>query len=227
MTRHIFSRPIKLIKRKIFLDFDGTLVDSRLRLYQLFQDLMPSSPLTFEQYWEIKRRNVNQRDLLKCIFRLDDYDVSLFQMEWLNQVERPERLRLDQPLPGVTSFLRRMSCSCALFLVSGRQDIDRTRQQIDALGWSKYFVDIMVTRQRQGKAALVSNQVPVSRSDLMVGDTGEDIQAGKELGVKTAAVLTGVATREMLEAYGPDNIFDSVVEIDETSGIADAMCSAV
>jgi NagD protein len=52
---------------------------------------------------------------------------------------------------------------------------------------------------------------------VMIGDRMDtDIVGGIEAGMSTALVLSGVTTREHVEAfpYRPDNIFDSVAEID-------------
>ena len=45
---------------KIFFDLDGTLIDSKLRMYNLFQELVPQSNLTFVEYWEYKKNKFSQ-----------------------------------------------------------------------------------------------------------------------------------------------------------------------
>jgi phosphoglycolate phosphatase-like HAD superfamily hydrolase len=47
----------------------------------------------------------------------------------------------------------------------------------------------------------------------MVGDGPIDITAGKALGLKTVAVLTGGDRRESLLASEPDMILDSVADL--------------
>jgi phosphoglycolate phosphatase len=60
--------------------------------------------------------------------------------------------------------------------------------------------------------ALECLQVP-GREAVMVGDGPIDIAAGKALGLKTVAVLTGGARRESLLASQPDLILDSVADL--------------
>jgi phosphoglycolate phosphatase-like HAD superfamily hydrolase len=48
---------------------------------------------------------------------------------------------------------------------------------------------------------------------VMVGDGPIDITAGKALGLKTVAVLTGGDRRESLLASQPDLILDSVADL--------------
>jgi phosphoglycolate phosphatase len=53
----------------------------------------------------------------------------------------------------------------------------------------------------------------LARHAVMVGDGPIDITAGKALGLKTVAVLTGGARRESLLASQPDLILDSVADL--------------
>ncbi len=48
---------------------------------------------------------------------------------------------------------------------------------------------------------------------LYVGDLPSDIIAGKRAGVKTAAVLTGLSSRERLEKENPDFVFKNLEEL--------------
>ena len=49
--------------RNIFFDLDGTLIDCKKRLYNLFTDLAPSHGLTFEDYASLKSKQVNKREI--------------------------------------------------------------------------------------------------------------------------------------------------------------------
>jgi phosphoglycolate phosphatase len=60
--------------------------------------------------------------------------------------------------------------------------------------------------------ALEQLQVPAQHA-VMVGDGPIDITAGKALGLKTVAVLTGGGTREGLLASHPDLVLDSVADL--------------
>jgi phosphoglycolate phosphatase len=60
--------------------------------------------------------------------------------------------------------------------------------------------------------ALERLQVPAQQA-VMVGDGPIDITAGKALGLKTIAVLTGGGRREALLASEPDLILDSVADL--------------
>ncbi len=53
----------------------------------------------------------------------------------------------------------------------------------------------------------------LAEKSLYVGDTRSDIRAGKAAGMKTAAVLTGFDSQEMLKREAPDLLLPSVVDL--------------
>lgn len=200
------------MRSKLLLDLDGTLIDCKQRLHRLFTTLAGSA-ITFDEYWEIKRQRITQADMLSRMFGMNPVEIDHFKKEWLRRVEEPALLAIDTPFPGVLDFLRRAAESHDLYIVTARQHPDLAREQIAALGMAAYVEDIVVTRQLSDKADAVRQRIAVRPSDRMVGDTGEDIRAGKALGVRTAAVLTGVLSAARLEEYGPDLIVQTVCEL--------------
>lgn len=82
-------------------------------------------------------------------------------------------------------------------------------QQIDEYEWTKYFEKIFVTNQQNEKIELLKD-VAIDKTDWLIGDTGYDIQTGKRLGMKTAAVLSGYLNQGKLKEYQPDIILSGV-----------------
>jgi phosphoglycolate phosphatase len=196
---------------RIFFDLDGTLIDSRRRLYSLFAQLAPENTFSYEAYWEVKRKRKSQHDFLREYFEYSDAQVEFFRRAWMSNVEDPERLRLDQPFEGVSDLLAKLALQRELYLITARQYPARVKTQVHQFGWSAYFRDIFVTRQQESKASLIREKLTCTGEDILVGDTGEDILSGRELGMKTVAVLSGVLSAEVLMQYRPDQLVDSVV----------------
>ena len=61
------------------------------------------------------------------------------------------------------------------------------------------------------KAVTLLNVTP--QDCFYVGDLPSDIRAGKRAGVKTVAVLTGLASRERLEKEKPDFMYMNLQEL--------------
>lgn len=205
-----------MIKR-LFLDFDGTLIDSRQRQYSLFSELAPESTVSFDEYWRCKRSNMNQRDLLLHYLQYSDAQIAAFKDAWMDKIEEPFRLDIDMPFEGVREFLAQSSREFDLYLVTGRQHFDRLVSQMQKLGLHGYFSDIFNTAQRQSKAELIRSRSAWGPDDIFVGDTGEDILTGKELGMRTVAVTSGALSEETLSKYHPDLVLESVVHLNAST----------
>lgn len=196
--------------RKIFFDFDGTILDSRRRLYTLFQELVPQSNLSFEQYWDLKRSKVRHEEILSRFF--PDMDFSVFNEAWMSKIESPDMLRLDFPYPETISVLQQLKPLNELYIVTARQLKQSALEQISQLNLSSYFVDILVTGGGIDKKSLI-NQFETSPSDFMIGDTGHDIKTGQSCDLKTVGITHGFMSRSSLLPYHPDYLINNLTEL--------------
>lgn len=201
--------------RNLFLDFDGTIIDSRQRQYQLFCDLVPESQFSFDQYWVIKRKKISQSNMLKKYFGYDSTEIASIHEIWMREIEDPVRLALDRPFDGIDAFLNEASKCFTLYLVTARQTPDFVIKQIDKFGWSRLFSQILVTEQSCSKSELIDEKVDYSASDIIIGDTGEDIITGKSLGLGTIAVTYGTLGCDVLKGYSPDYLVESAYKLNE------------
>ncbi len=200
-------------KVKLFIDFDGTLVDSRERLYNLFQFLVPSSNYTFDEYWERKKKGVSHKLILIQEFNYSEEKSQDFHSSWMNLIEKPEWIRFDKPYSDVTKKLIELkSAGNSLILVTARQFPDVLNEQLVKFDWTYLFDQVLVTKQSKTKVELIRAAIDPEKNDWFIGDTGKDIETGKELGIKTAAVLTGFLSRTVLQKYNPDIIIESFNE---------------
>ena len=199
----------------IFFDLDGTLIDSSLRLYGLFQHLVPSSKLSFDEYWNFKRNKISHRSILSEQFSFTDLNIDAFEKEWLTLIETCEWLAMDKPHEGVTEFLKTLSASNNLYIVTDRQFRDQVCAQINKFGWPAFFKQIFVTEQKKEKYELIrqSSEIRISNEDLFIGDTGKDIQNGKKLGIKTVAVCNGFLNETALLEYHPTMIIGNITQL--------------
>lgn len=193
----------------LFFDFDGTLLDSKLRLYKLFQELVPQSSFSYNQYWDLKRNKVNHATILKDYFNINN--AQPFLNEWFSRIELSEYLDYDVPHPGVSEYLAHLKENkYNLVLVTARQSVESINYQLSKFGWFDIFDKVLVTKQKLSKAELMRPLVVNNKSDYIIGDTGQDIIVGKELGIFTVAVINGFLSEEVLIEYNPDILLKSV-----------------
>lgn len=197
----------------LIFDLDGTLIDSKPRLYHLFQRLVPTSKLSYDEYWEFKQNKISNETILANEFGFDEVFIKNFVVNWMECIESPEFLAFDEVVPGVKDALDKLSKQSKLHVCTARQFRQSTVDQIDRLGLLSYFNTVMVTEQRKSKNDLIFDYISgLSPKDWMIGDTGKDIQVGHALGIKTCGVLSGFLNEKSLKPYKPDLILSSVAD---------------
>ena len=196
----------------LIFDLDGTLIDSRLRLYKLFQQLVPTSELTYQDYWAFKQENVSNEDILIKEFRFDAAAIKRFVTDWMGNIEAPEFLALDKNLPGMHATLAELCEQANLYVCTARQYSIPLLNQLERLRLLYYFDEVMVTEQTRSKEELLRTLPSLASQDWMIGDTGKDIQVGQMLGIKTCAVLSGFLNEKALLNYGPDLILPTAAD---------------
>jgi len=204
------------VKRNIFLDLDGTLIDAGQRLYTLFMELVPQAKFSYEEYWKIKRDRTNQNELLGKWFDFTPEQIKEFKTSWMQKVEEDHRFDLDTPFE-VGQLLAELAKENDLYLVTARQKPELVEKQIARYGWSNFFKQLLVTKQSATKVELIKAATTPKPDDIFVGDTGEDINTAKELGIISVGVASGFLSREILEEYKPDYLIDSILSLHETN----------
>ena len=197
----------------IVFDLDGTLIDSKRRLYSLFQRLAPCSELSYDQYWTLKKGKNSNEMILASRLGYDRDSIQLFVERWMELIESPPLLELDGNFPGMHDSLSRLREKAILHVCTARQHHAPVLTQLDRLDLLPFFSKIIVTGQTRSKESLIGTGIPgLGVGDWMLGDTGNDIRVGKALNLKTCAVLSGFMDRENLLAYCPDIVLDSAVD---------------
>lgn len=197
----------------ILFDLDGTLLDSRLRLYNLFNHLVPESKFSFEEYWDLKRQGIGHAEILSTYFHKNEQQIQDFQSQWMSLIEAPEWLKYDVGFEGVTEKLTQLKANNDLYIVTARQLEAPVFDQVEKLGWTNLFTKILVTEQKYSKIELIEQHVNLDVDSVMIGDTGKDILTGKGLNIKAIAVLSGFLNKEKLEDYSPDELIESVLDL--------------
>jgi phosphoglycolate phosphatase len=199
----------------IFFDLDGTLIDSKLRLYNLFKHLVPVTTYSYEEYWNLKSNKINHQQILVSNYNYTAQQFDDFEKSWLQEIEKKEWLAFDKPFDGITEMFSELSKQHHLYIVTARQSENEAIAQIAEFGWTPYIRKILVTKQKANKVDLIKKTIFVEPLDWFVGDTGKDIETGKILGIKTVAVLCGFLNLESLKPYNADYIINNTLEFKE------------
>lgn len=195
----------------IFFDLDGTIINSKIRLYTLFDDLITKNHLTYDDYWTLKRKKLSHKFLIQSYFSHINY--ASFEKEWLDKIETDEYLKLDKPYAGVTTLLDKLyKKNITMNIVTARQKPNKVTNQLSKFGWSKFFENVLVTEQKYEKKDLIKPLLNNDNETYLIGDTGLDIICGKKLNLITIAVTNGFLNKDSLLEYKPDYMIDDVVD---------------
>lgn len=198
----------------LFFDLDGTLIDSKKRLYNLFCELCPENQITYTEYWKIKRDGITQKEILKNFLHYEDKEIKRFQNKYLKLIEEEDRLKQDEKIDNIDRILDRFLKKYNLYVVTNRQSSGLTKKELESFNLDKYFRKILVTKQKINKSDLIQNKLRVSKNDIFIGDTVEDILTAQILGIKSIAVTWGNLNRSVLEKHKPNTIIDNSSELE-------------
>ena len=200
----------------IFLDLDGTLVDStgayieaaRIAFYSIGKE-PPETNIVLE----IPRR-IEQRltiDDLTC--GKTKKFMQVYLKAYYSVTEAKTKL-----IPNVSETLQILSERAKLALITMRHCPNQVIQkELDYFGIAKYFTHIVTamdtTKPKPSPEALIRcvEALDVEMCECIIaGDSVNDVKAGKAAGAKTVAVLSGLFQQEELARECPDLILPDV-----------------
>lgn len=200
----------------IFLDLDGTLLDTSKRHYNLYKDILNGKGLTEsvlneENFWHMKRTPKKTRDILSE--SLPDEIIAIFEEEWLQKIEKMSYLQYDEPFPEIKGILSYLNKEFDLVLVTLRNNTENLHWELANLGLDSYFKSVI--NGKGPKKNLVESYLTSNYKGkcLIVGDTEEDIKTGLKLNIPTISVTWGIRSKEFLEQFNPDFCIDDFKEI--------------
>jgi phosphoglycolate phosphatase len=200
----------------IFLDLDGTIVDSRgayIEAAQIaFHAVGKQAPET-SVLLEIPKR-------MEQHLTLDDLTggcAAKFLPIYLS-VFRSITERKTQLLPNVSATLATLSQKSKLALITMRHVPNQVIQkELDYFGIAQYFTHIVTgldtSKPKPSPEALMRcrEALDVDICDcLIAGDSVSDVRAGKAAGAKTVALLSGLYGQQELEEEQPDLVLPDV-----------------
>jgi HAD superfamily hydrolase (TIGR01509 family) len=207
---------IKLKAKGIFLDFDGTIVDSREAYYEAAQTAfqeMGQKPPEPEATLEIPRR-LERKQPLNDIIRDDPQKFLKIYLRTYYAIT-PEKTKL---FPNVSTTLNTLSKKAKLALITMRAvKKENIINELENFGIAKYFTHVVTAsdthKPKPSPEALIKcvKAIDVKICDcIIVGDSISDMRAGKSAGAKTAAVLSGLFSQEELVKEYPDLILKNI-----------------
>lgn len=206
----------------ILFDLDGTLIDVSARHYCLYRSVISGQgveALPPGDYWRHRRAGESTIDLLAAT---PGVDVERFTAAWMEGIERPGWLALDEPYEGAVETIEALGPEYELVLITLRRDRVALMDQLEALQMRSYFTDVIChgpelvrgKHQLQGVAGLTPG-------GYAVGDTEADIELALETGRQAICLSYGVRSGRYLAGRGAETVIGSLRELPEVISAAE------
>ncbi len=200
--------------RLLVFDLDGTLVDSKVDLANSVNHALTEfglSPLPKETIYTyvgngatmLIRRAVGEarEDILPGV-------LDVFMAHY-----RRHLLDTTRPYPGVAETLRNQEGRYEMAVLTNKA-LDMTRALLEGLSLSRHFVDVRggdsfdnKKPHPEGLLRIMAARGAASHETLMVGDSVNDVLAGRGAGAVTCGVTYGLGVRGF-EEHPPDFTVD-------------------
>jgi HAD superfamily hydrolase (TIGR01549 family) len=211
---------MKLSVKVIFVDLDGTIVDSKgayLEATRAGLAAIGKEMTNIKIVNEIPKR-IEQNLPIDSI--VGETEVPRFLQAYLGAYYRATAEK-GKPMPEVSDTLRQLSQKARLALITMRRVPHETvLLELQKHGLAKYFQIIMTALDTHSPKPSPESLIECAKllqvqtcECLVVGDSVADIRAGKNAGAKTVAVLSGIYSRSELQSEKPDLILESVNEL--------------
>jgi len=222
---------VTVIKAKaVVFDTDGTLIDTTKRFFTVFNRMLQKhgkKPLNWKNFY-MRYCNDTLDDIVAPKKAKDRGEfLHRFWIEFLSEY-RFIHADGDALIHGVDKVLKKISDKGALIAVTTSCIVppDKLGRELSKYNIRK-FANAVVTGADVMKALneghhfskkeifeLAMKKLGVAPRDcVVVGDYWSDIKAGKELGAKTVAVLSGSMELDTFEKLKPDAIIDGVKDM--------------
>ena len=184
----------------IFVDLDGTLLETKNRHYSCYRDIILKNggiPVDLDTYWKMKRNKIKLAQLLELSQYLGKHID--FMSQWTMLIEKKEYLNFDTLKYRVSETLNTWrKIVDSLQLVTMRNNQENLLWQLDTLHIRDLFDSVICCNANQYKSKYQAVNGLTFRSAIFVGDTEEDMDTAQLLGIKSVAVINGIRCKKYL-----------------------------
>jgi phosphoglycolate phosphatase-like HAD superfamily hydrolase len=203
-----------LIKYKIFFDFDGPINNVAKRYYIIHKILLKKLNIkydnNFKKYWKIKR---SKKDLI--FFKKKILYKKKYLKFWMKIIEKKKFLHLDKlHFYSIKTLKILRNKKYELYLITLRNNKKNLLNQITKYKIKHLFKKIILPKKNKKIGfskyyAIKKSKVSLSKS-IIIGDSEEDIIAGKLLNIPSVAVLNGIRNKKFLGSLKPTYIINDI-----------------
>lgn len=201
-------------------DFDGTLFDTTAAICRAFNGALAAdgrAPLPESRIRAWIGRPL--REMFPCEDPEADAVAVARRIENYRRIFLPVCVTLSRPLPGVRECLDRLRGQIRLAIATNRK-ADGAEVILAGHGWRDRFEviigldDVQRTKPDPEAVRLAAERMGLPpEATAMVGDTPEDLRAGRAAGALAIGVATGCHSAAVLSAAGADYVIGTLADL--------------
>lgn len=198
---------------RVFVDFDGTIVDVWARYFAVFRDYFKLPEDVYNKYRELKYLYPSDRELVSHLFHLNTVETEVYLQFKHNWLEEIEYLRLDTLIPDSQALKTFFQKNDARVLTI-RKNKATFMKQLDWMGIG-FLQEWAIVLESSGISAKCdwlrkhANEEPF----IMIGDSEVDMQAGEISTCKAYFVKTGLRdVRYLPNGIKPAKVYENIQE---------------
>jgi phosphoglycolate phosphatase-like HAD superfamily hydrolase len=204
---------------KIIFDLDGTLLDVEGRFYRIYSEILQRygfKLLSGKTYWTYRRQHYSTAVIIKKTCP-EDF-IATFYQERNRIFEQGNYLKYDRLRAEALRILNYFYKNYPIYLLTLRNNRKNLKIELNEKKIFNFFKAI-ITGDPFGdwtlKYRLIKDRIKVKPKEaLIIGDTEIDIEAGRELGIYTCAITTGLRNKDLIKQTKPDFIIENLLELE-------------
>jgi len=202
---------------QIIFDLDGTLIDSKDEILSAYAKVLLMIPS--KKHFDLNKLNLGLPlvNVLNSIYETES-DILRAKMAFANCYDNSE-FQETKLYPGVKPLLTNLKSEGYLLSIATNKRIIPTKSILKKKGLIHFFDEIQTSdksEQIQTKTEMVKRLATRSNIELnfMVGDSVQDIEAGKASNTITIGALYGYENKSLLLQSNPDFLVNNVPELE-------------
>jgi phosphoglycolate phosphatase-like HAD superfamily hydrolase len=214
------------MKKRIFTDFDGPIMDVSERYYQVYlyclakirQPEQVVRTLSKSEFWEYKRSQVPEKEIaIMSGFEDEQQAIRFAHLRRATVHTNPyfdyDRL-LENAIPALEKA-QQAGVDLAVMTMRRRRELEPVLDQYNLRRFFKSdrifcldddYVKTVDTQDKPKLMKLAQANLPSVDQQWMIGDTEADILAAQSHNIPVIAVLSGIRNQPQLEKYQPSQI---------------------
>lgn len=195
-------------KFNCFMDFDGTIVCNKERLYKFFVDNIDEkykNALTIEEFWWLKKMGIHEIDWINNTYG-ESFDKQLWNEIKKKNIESLHYLKFNHLFMYSKEVLQTLNLVYDLILITRRSNRENFFRELETYDIKHLFKDILVLEHGdKHKSELIRSLYDINPNDIMIGDTEDDLKAAKDLNILGILVKSGIRSDWILNKYFKDH----------------------